>query len=180
MERMRPLTLIAGAILASTVMLPSPVVVTADDNDHEQNRFSAKLRSFNEVPSISSNAEGTFRARLNHDGDSLHYRLSYSGLSATVTQSHIHFGERHTNGNIMVWLCSGTLTDPTGLAPACPLAPGGSVEGDITAANIIQAGAQGITVGEFGEFIRALREGAGYANVHTTAFGSGEIRGQVQ
>jgi hypothetical protein len=166
-------------------MGPSPVTVTADDDhDHQQKSFSARLRSFNEVPSISSLAQGSFRARLNKEGTSLRYKLSYSGLTAPVTQAHIHFGERHTNGGIMVWLCSGTSVDPTGLAPACVAE--GSVEGDLTAANIIQPGApppalgQGIAAGEFEEFVRALREGAGYANVHTTAFGGGEIRGQVQ
>ena len=187
MPRTQLLTLVAGAVVASTVLGPSPAAVRADD-DHGGSRsrtFSAKLRSFSEVPSISSPAQGTFRARLSPDGTSLHYKLTYSGLTAPVTQSHIHFGERHVAGGIMVWLCSGpTNMDPTGLAPACVTE--GSVEGDLTAANIVQPGApppsagQGIAAGEFEEFVRALREGAGYANVHSTAFPAGEIRGQVQ
>ncbi len=181
MPRTRFSTLIAGAVLVTTALLPTPAAVVADD-DHDQQRFSATLISFNEVPSISSPARGTFRARLNDDGDSLHYKLSYSGITgATVTQGHIHFGERHTNGGIMVWLCSGPVAmDPTGLAPACPQPPGGSVEGDITAANIVQPGTQGIVAGEFEEFVRALRMGAGYANVHSNLFPGGEIRGQVR
>jgi hypothetical protein len=168
-------------ILAVMALLPTPVTVTAD-NEHGQRNFSAKMVSFNEVPSVSSTAEGTFRARLNHAGDELSYRLSYSGLTepGTVTQGHIHLGQRHTNGAIMVWLCSGTSTDPTGLAPPCPAVPGGTVEGTIRAANIVQPGAQGIVAGEFDEFITALRKGSGYANVHTTNFGGGELRGQVE
>jgi len=35
-------------------------------------------------------------------------------------------------------------------------------------------------VGEFEEFVRALRNDSGYANVHTTAFPGGEIRGQIR
>ena len=183
MPRTQLLRLITGAVLAGAVMSPARAPVRADDDDH--NKFSARLRSFNEVPSISSPARGTFRARLSHDGTTLHYKLTHSGLSAPVTQAHIHFGERHTGGGIMVWLCSGPNNiDPTGLAPACVAE--GSVEGDIRAANIVQPGApppsqgQGIAAGEFEEFLRALREGAGYANVHSTAFLGGEIRGQVQ
>jgi len=39
--------------------------------------------------------------------------------------------------------------------------------------------AQGVAAGEFDEFVQALRAEAAYANVHTAAFGAGEIRGQV-
>jgi hypothetical protein len=35
-------------------------------------------------------------------------------LKASVTQAHIHFGQRHTVGGIVVWLCQ-TTTNP---APA--------------------------------------------------------------
>jgi CHRD domain len=186
--------LVTGTVLAGLATVPWSVVVTAQEDKHHgggQRSFSAKMVSFNEVPSVSSTAEGTFRARLNRDGDTLNYKLTYSGITegAIVTQGHIHLGQRHTNGGIMVWLCSGTLTDPTGLAPACPTAPGGTVEGKLTAANIIQTPAspappappgQGVGPGDFEKFIEALREGSGYANVHTTRFPGGELRGQVQ
>jgi hypothetical protein len=172
------------AALAGALTLPSLSSVSADEG---KRNFSARLKGQNEVPSISTTATGSFRARLSADGTSLHYTLSYSGLSATVTQAHIHLGEQHTNGGIMVFLCSGASVDPTGLAPTCP-ATEGTVEGDITTANIIQVGnpaapppgVQGIVAGEFEEFLTALRKGAGYANVHTTNFGAGEIRGQVR
>lgn len=170
------------AMLAGVTLQPSPAKISADDHDRGHERtFSATLASFNEVPTISSpDAKGTFRARLSNDGNALHYTLSYSGLSAPVTMSHIHLGRSRTAGAIMVWLCqTATSLDPTTLAPTCPT-PDGTVEGTITAANIVTAGTQGITAGEFDEFIRALREDAGYANVHTTAFPAGEIRGQVR
>lgn len=181
MLRNRLTTVAAGSLVAAAVLLPSPVSVSAHNGG--QKRFSATLRSTNEVPSISSPAEGRFRARLSDDGLSLSYTLSFSGLRAPITQSHIHFGERHTNGGIMVWLCSGpTNVDPTGLAPAC--VQEGTVEGTITSANIVQPGAtglgQGIAAGAFDAFVDALRKGAGYANVHTQSFGGGEIRGQIQ
>jgi hypothetical protein len=41
------------------------------------------------------------------------------------------------------------------------------------------AAAQGIAAGEFGELVAALRAGRAYANVHTTKFPPGEIRGQI-
>jgi len=162
------------AVAGAALMSPSPVSAS------DRRGFSARLEGFSEVPAISSTGKGFFRARLSLDGLSLHYRLSFSGLSAPVTQAHIHFGEKHTAGSIMVWLCQSppTTVDPTGLAPLC--VDEGTVEGDLTTLNIVQAGSQGIVAGEFEEFVRALRNDAGYANVHTTAFPVGEIRGQVR
>jgi hypothetical protein len=169
-------------MLAGLTLQPSPVKVSADDDLGLRRRFFfATLVSFNEVPAVSSGeAKGTFRARLNRAGDTLSYSLTYSGLSAPVIMSHIHLGKSRTNGAIMVWLCqTATNADPTTLAPTCPVQEG-TVTGSITAANIIKAGTQGVDVGEFEEFLRALHEDAGYANVHTTAFPGGEIRGQVR
>jgi hypothetical protein len=53
------------------------------------------------------------------------------------------------------------------------------VSGTITPASVIGPAAQGIQAGEFAELVRALRAGAAYANVHTTTFPGGEIRGQI-
>ena len=44
---------------------------------------------------------------------------------------------------------------------------------------MIGPGGQGIAAGEFAELVRAMRAGATYVNIHTTAFPGGEIRGQV-
>jgi hypothetical protein len=174
--RSRLVFVTAGAVLAGALTLPSPSVSASDRKGSK--RFSARLQGFNEVPSISGEATGSFRARLGQDGLSLDYRLSYSGLSSTVAQAHIHLGQRHTNGGVMVFLCSGTSVDPTGLAPVCPQE--GTVEGTLTADNIIGPAGQGVTAGEFEELVDALRKGAAYANVHTADFPTGEIRGHIQ
>ncbi|HEY2997482.1 MAG TPA: CHRD domain-containing protein, partial [Acidimicrobiales bacterium] len=62
---------------------------------------------------------------------------------------------------------------------ACPAA-GGTITGTITAADIgAGAAAQGLAAGEFDEFVRALRSGATYVNVHSTGRPTGEIRAQI-
>ena len=38
---------------------------------------------------------------------------------------------------------------------------------------------QGISPGEYGELLRAIRAGATYANVHSSKYPSGEIRAQL-
>ena len=58
--------------------------------------------------------------------------------------------------------------------------------GTLTSANLApNAGAQGqgiegATAENFAELLKAIRDDVAYVNVHTTKFGSGEIRGQIK
>lgn len=161
------------------------------DDDHGHNRgkrvFRAQLVGLNEVPAVSTTARGQFYAIVNAEETELTYWLSFSDLTADVSQSHIHFGQHHTNGGIIVWLCEGSLQAPTASTPACggPRSTAAPVTGLITAAEVIGPAGQGIGAMEFAELLAALRAGAAYANVHTTApapavaFPGGEIRGQI-
>jgi hypothetical protein len=167
----------------------------ADDDHDGHNRgqrvFRAQLTGYNEVPSASTPARGQFYAILTKD-DELKYWLSFSDLVADVSQAHIHFGQHHTNGGIIVWLCSGSLTAPTPDTPACGGTRSGTASGLITADDIIGVPDRGIAATEFAELIAAMRAGAAYANVHSastapqppapapgTQFPGGEIRGQI-
>ena len=142
--------------------------------------FKAKpMTGYEETPaSISSVATGEFTARLNDAGTSLHYKLTYSGLEGAVTQAHVHFGARATSGGVSFFLCSNLGNGPAG-TPACPT-PGGTVEGDIEAADVIGPAGQGIEVGAFNEILAAMRAGVAYANVHSTKWPGGEIRAQLK
>ena len=137
--------------------------------------FTATLSGFEQVPSILSNGTGTFSLTINGT-TSITYRLSYSGLSSPVTQAHVHFAQRGVNGGIIFFLCGGPK-------PACPAA--GTVTGTVVASDVNPPGdpepvtAQGIQPGDLAGTIRAIRSGNTYANVHTTTFPGGEIRGQL-
>ena len=149
-----------------------------------QNNMRADLESFQEVPSVLSPASGQFRAKVIKN-TTIEYTLSYKGLEADATQSHIHIGQRSVNGGIVVFLCQASVVDPTGLAPTCP-AREGSVTGTLTSANLAPnataqgQGIEGASAENFAELLRAIREDVAYVNVHTTKFGSGEIRGQIK
>jgi hypothetical protein len=146
--------------------------------DSDAKRIRARLRGFNEVPSISTVASGDFEAKINREETELSYDLEYSGLEGTVTQSHVHIGQTGVNGGIMFFLC-GTASSPgpTG-TPVCPAS--GKVSGVITAARVIGPDGQGIEAGAFAEALRAIRAGFAYANVHSTKWTGGEIRGQIR
>ena len=128
---------------------------------------------------MSTAAKGRFKASVDDRLQAIHYELSYGGLEGTVTQAHIHFGQRSVNGGIMVWLCqTATNADPTGLAPTCPQS--GTVTGMLQAGNVIGPAGQGIAALEFAEVLAAIRSGTAYANVHSTKFPGGEIRAQLR
>jgi len=136
--------------------------------------FRASLDGYHETPaSISTNGTGSFKATLNPTGDELTYELQFSGLEGVATTAaHVHLGQSGTTGGVMFFLCGG------GSKPACPNSPG-TVTGTVNASDIIGPSTQGVAAGEFLEAIRAMRAGAAYANVHTTVYPSGEIRGQI-
>ena len=137
------------------------------------------LTGYEEVPAVSTTADGTFRAQINEREDEITYELTYRELEAPVTQAHIHVGQRGVNGGISVWLCSNLASPPTptGTQP-CPTPPA-TITGTITPANVVGPAAQGVEPGAFDELVRAIRAGVTYVNVHTTKFPGGEIRSQI-
>ena len=143
-------------------------------NDRGGGKVRASLNGYEETPSISTLARGSFRAEIARDGSSIAYRLAYQGIEGgTATAAHIHLGQRHTAGGVSAFLCGG------GDKPACP-SPAGTVEGTIDAADVIGPAGQGILAGQLNELVRAIRAGAAYVNVHSTTFPAGEIRGQLK
>ena len=164
------MTHIAAAATLGLVMVAASAATAGSGRDDDAR---TKLFGYEEVPSISTPGGGRFDARVQRD--SVRYTLSYGKLSAPVTQAHIHFGQFSVNGGVSVFLCSNGDA-PSG-TPSCP--PSGEVRGTLTAADVIGPAAQGIAPGELEELIAAIDAGVAYVNVHTTAFPTGEIRGQL-
>jgi hypothetical protein len=137
----------------------------------------AHLSGAEEVPTISTTGKGDLKLLIFPDQNSIHYELTYSGLEADATQSHIHLGQPAVNGGISVFLCSNLTTAPAG-TQACPLR-GGTISGVLTMASVLGPTAQGIAAGELDALIDALRDQLTYVNVHSTTWPNGEIRGQI-
>lgn len=158
------------------LIVPFAVVTHAGDDGES---VDATLSGFNEVPAVSTTASGSFDAEISEDGDSVTFTLEYEDLEASPTQAHIHFGQPGVNGGVSVWLCSNLPSPPTpaGVQP-CPAAPA-TVTGTIEAHHVVGPTAQGIDPGELAELVRALENEVTYANVHTTKFPGGEIRGDI-
>lgn len=174
--------LFALLLVAAVAVVATASVALANGDDDGDNRFKAQLNGYNEVVggpgststgSVSTVARGTFRARLNSSETQLDWTLTYSGIEGgTVTQAHPHFAQQHVGGGVFGFLCGGPK-------PACPQS--GTVTGTWTAADVVGPADQGVQAMAFDEFVRALRAGAVYVNVHSSpSYPEGEIRGQIR
>ncbi len=148
--------------------------------DGEGRSLKADLDGFEEPPAVSSTGSGEFRAKISRDRSSFEYTLRYEDLEGTVTQAHIHVGQKGVNGGISVWLCETSTNPGPADTPDCPGPNSGEVTGMVTAAQVIGPSGQGVAPGEFEELLEAMREGVTYANVHSTRNPGGEIRGQIR
>ena len=139
----------------------------------QSSEFKAQLNGYQETPAVSSTGSGELRARL-VEPTRLHYIFTYEELEGgTSLFAHVHFGERAVAGGVSFFLCGGG-----GHPAACPDLSG-TVEDDVTPADVVGPIGQGIEPGSFAEIVRAMRAGTAYANIHTTRWTLGEIRGQI-
>lgn len=164
--------------VAAAVVGVAGFTAAATAGDHKRD-FKTDMVGYEEVPAISTTGGGQMEAEINRAGSEIHYVLRYRNLEAAPTQAHIHFGAERTAGGISVWLCdSATNPSPRETTPICPPAPA-TVTGTLTADDVVGPAVQGIAAGEFAELVRAMRAGVTYANVHSSKFPTGEIRGQL-
>jgi hypothetical protein len=169
------------AVVASTAALASGGVALAHEGDgHGKGHsggssFRAALSGYQEVPAVSTQASGEFKARLN--GGVVQWRLSYRDLEGAVQQAHVHFGQPAVNGGVSAFLCSNLAGAPAGVQ-GCPAAPA-TITGTIEADDVVGPVDQGIEPGALDELLAAMRAGVTYANVHSDKFPNGEMRGQI-
>ena len=161
------------AVLAAAAAVGT-VAVAGGGRDIDEN-----LTGFEENPSVSTTGNGSFEARVDRRNEEISYRLEYADLEGEVTQAHIHFSQRAVNGGISAFLCT-NIGGGTATTPACPGPNDGTVEGTLTAADVVGPEGQGIEPGAFGELVDAIKAGVTYANVHSTKWPAGEIRAQLE
>jgi CHRD domain len=163
-----------GAV-AAAAMSAVVLTVVATAGGGERGHVRAVLNGYQEVVgggAISTTGNGLFTAKIDEKNQTITYELTYTLEGGAALFAHIHFAERHVSGGISAFLCNGPTTPP------CP-SPGGTVTGVITPADVIGPTGQGIEPGSFEELVRAIDAGATYANVHSTRWPGGEIRGQI-
>src|SRR5216110_54860 len=164
MSKLSVFVALSAAIAASTA--------GADD------KIRATLMGFQEVPAVSTQATATFEAVISPNDDAIDYEITYSGMQGTVTQSHMHVGQRRVNGGIVLWICGTTGTPGPAGTPTCT-SPNGHFAGTWRPENVQTVATQQLG-GDIGEVITAIRAGNAYMNVHSNLSPGGEIRGQIR
>ena len=163
---------IAVGIVLALALVGTSMAVAARKHDRGPNQFQAKLIGWNEVP--ANNTAGHATLALTVTSSTITFKLDFADLSGPPAAAHIHVGQVGVNGGVSVFFCGG------GGKPACPAATSGSVTGTIAAGDVVGPTAQGYAAGDIAPVIAALRAGLTYANMHTTKFPGGEIRGQIR
>lgn len=168
----RAVTLVVLAALVAVVACKKDSTTAAVVTTPVSNivTFRANLTSGAEVPPNATTGYGTFVATLDTVTNVFTYDLTFTGLSANVSNGHIH-------GPALATANSGTAVNFNTLPGATFSfgAQAGTGHGValLTAATSITATMSGDSLKKL------LFAGLTYANIHTTANPSGEVRGQI-
>lgn len=127
------------------------------------------LAGTQEVPANASPAIGSGTLNLNITTGDFTLDYSFSGLTGTVTVAHFHRALPGVNGGVVYWLAASGAPNSLPTTLMSPSLPTG-----------VTSHGPASGVGVFSPtLIGDALAGRLYMNVHTTAFGGGEIRGQV-
>lgn len=149
-----------------------PIVAPVFAVGHGSGTFQTHVTGAEETPPKDTPAQGQAIFRLSRDGSELHYTIIVANIQNPI-MSHIHLGPVGEAGPPVLWLYP---SEP----PLQPQLIPGQVEGVLgrgvaTAANLV-----GPLAGQpLSALVDAIRAGNAYANVHTSQFPAGEIRGQI-
>ena len=112
-------------------------------------QLTAQLTGGNEVPPTTSRGNGVFSGVLNPSTGEMSYTMTYAGLTGPATAAHLH-------------------------GPAAP----GQNAGVVVPFTVTPSPISG-TATLTGQGVTDILAGRWYANIHTSQFPNGEIRGQV-
>ncbi|HWQ83720.1 MAG TPA: CHRD domain-containing protein [Anaerolineales bacterium] len=141
------------------------VVLRIGPSSGRTDNFQAHLSGAEENPPVDTQAQGEATFMFNEDTTQLDFNLIAANID-NVVASHIHCAPAGVNGSVGVTLFSGGPVTPNG-----PLASG-SVSAPDAGNRCSWTTLQDV--------LTAIETGNAYANVHTTAFPGGEIRGQIR
>jgi len=162
-----------GTVLMFIIFLAFSGTVYADDRDRDGGlEFEARLTGAQEVPQRDSPAIGRIEVEFDKGFTKLDVDLRVSrNTVGDIRAAHFHCARPGENGPIIFGLFS------PGPFPVSNIVNGTLTNADSTGADCVPT--IGRVVNNLASLAFAMREGLIYANVHTTVFPGGEVRGQM-
>jgi len=157
-----------GIILLGIIL--SIIFATTMSNNHvdaakTKQQFKTKLNGDNEVPPVTTGAEGKVSLKVRESD--IRYKLNITGL-VDVTMAHIHQGKSGENGAPVV--------DLLGAGNKQKTSKGLFINGSFTDSDLVGP----LKGKKISDLISSIKQGNNYVNVHTQAHPDGEIRGQLE
>ena len=154
--------LVAPAALMAAILVGATAVACGSDSTTTPTppTYVATMTGANEVPAKSVGGTGTATIVKTSAGNYT-YTITYSGMSGNLTGGHIH-GPAAAGVNAAVIV---PFANATGSAPS------GTLAGTFTSTNTTAISNDSLDV--------LMNTGNAYVNLHTSANGGGEIRGQL-
>jgi hypothetical protein len=121
--------------------------------------YGGSFRGANENPAVTTGGAGTAQLLIDELGQTIQFRIDYTGLSGPVVAAHIHFGAPGVNGPIMIPFK--VTTSP--------------MIGTLSSANFLTTEPAPF----WADAIAAIRSGKAYVNLHTAAHPGGEVRANL-
>lgn len=131
--------------------------------------FKAELSGDNEVPPVTTSTTGEAKFEVSKNMQMIEFELEIEdGIGILgAAGAHIHCAPEVENGPVVVFLAGAVSGGFNGDV---------EIKATLTGANIVNP-ACGATLAEL---IQSMMNGDTYVNVHSPAFPSGEIRGQIR
>ncbi len=158
-----------GIVVATSLLVITAcgiVATIANTAFAQQQHFTAKLSSGNEVPPVTSKASGITTFDLNAAGTQMEYALNVTDIDHVIA-AHIHMAKSTENGPIVVNLF-------------IPVKATGKVTGSLAQSGINSTSLIGPLKGkQMPDLINLMKKGQAYVNVHTAQNPPGEVRGTI-
>ncbi len=173
-----------ATILRATVLATALAITAQTASADDGNRFTSvtKLSSQQEVPANDSEGRSNARISFNRDFSSARVRVTFRQLQGGVTRLHLHCNVAGANGPVALGLID-TL-NPANDNSDNILLSGHRISGTITNADFPTVDpcpdVVGRPINNLVSLAAAIDAGLVYWNLHTTAVGPGELRGQVR
>lgn len=129
-----------------------------------ERNFAVQLSGANEVPAVMTDASGLAKFQFDASNSNLGFQVNIDGIESNILFSHIHLAEAGANGGVVA-----TLRGDEVMGPFSGVYAKGGLTPDMLSGQLLG--------GDLTILKEAFRTGYAYVNVHSAAFGSGELRG---